>query len=670
MMRTERRRGYRITGVYLLIMMPLVLAAQTDWDPVPESEWQVRADTAGTSTGAVMLFEKVVRNDELIQRKIVEESVYRRIRITSAQGRGEGNIFIIFDKEDEEITHVRARTIVHGGGTVSMATDQIQITDELKGEDLNLKRLSFSVPAITDDCIIEYGYVRVSKQPSTAWMVQKKIPLLRFEYRWKFSVSAFDIGNRFGIPIARVRRPVYVWMNSMQRLSVTGVPTSEDPEEVIFAADSLPPSLKEPYALSEIASCAQLHLFYSSQADNAGYWSTMGRYMNDLHETFNASKDAVEDIVKSFGSLATNDEKILAAYNWIQNNIRNTSYTDTTQELDENEEVEDVLEHRYGTQWEINLLFRSFMEYMKIPSKVCYVKSRSRGLFYESARYWQFDKLLIMVPTEKGDVRYFTPGDVAVRPGSIPWSYEGTTSLITHKKDEVGRLFGSVYFTEAADNPVIRTFDLAVDGGRDVRGTITETRNGHPARDLRLDLSDLTPAEMLNAIRDSSKENLPGWTIDSCSVTGEHDPSAPLTVRSSAHVRNALQRVAGNFLIRPFEVCAPMVNPFESERRTKHVFFPYAFRDSDVVMLRIPDSLTVTALPENVSFSNEAGSVSCTFRQEGGGIVATRTVEIRNALVNLQLYPRLRTLFLKVHGANESAVMIATGSGKANGVPR
>ncbi len=96
----------------LLWLVPGVGVAGDEfkWEPITAADWSLKADSTKGIRHALMLFEKVTRDDT---GELYELEIYRRFKIFDAEGRKWGDFNIPYVHKKQKVTAIRGP---HGAG--------------------------------------------------------------------------------------------------------------------------------------------------------------------------------------------------------------------------------------------------------------------------------------------------------------------------------------------------------------------------------------------------------------------------------------------------------------------------------------------------------------------------------------------------------------------------
>ena len=85
------------------------------WDSITAADWAVDSTERAAAHSAIMLFEKVVLDEEDLMNEKVEATFYRRIRVLNAEGRREGDVNVPLHEPDQKVKAVRGRVVLPDG---------------------------------------------------------------------------------------------------------------------------------------------------------------------------------------------------------------------------------------------------------------------------------------------------------------------------------------------------------------------------------------------------------------------------------------------------------------------------------------------------------------------------------------------------------------------------
>jgi hypothetical protein len=638
------------------------LAAAGDafvWEKITEKDWQVAPDSAKAIRNAVMIFEKITVDDHDLLNEKCYLTIYRRIKIFNAEGRKWGDFSLPYLKKKQKIEMIRGRTVLPDGREFPLLETQIFEKEILKAEGVKIKQKSFSLPGIADGCIVEYVVKYRMPSPYSVWIIQKEIPLLYGEYRWLF-YRGRGWSSGFEELLGNVLTPNYLWLNTTQKYLAESRPSIKDPTEVFFAVNDVPAFEAEPHTLPDVALQTQLRCYYGSGTAPAAFWGEMSQTLSSILEKYTQNNKRGREVAASFSELKTKDEKIVAAYNWLQAHIRNISYLDedNNEEFKDNKSVDETLKRGYGTQEDINFVFYDMLRELNIDAKIAYVVDRDENLFVPDAKYWQFDRSLVAVASLNGQYRFYSPGTLHLPPTQVPWFNEGIRAFVVGSLTEQ---FLPVPFSFTDLNRTRRMLTLQFQDESKLRGSLTEQRFGHYGRLLRVVLAQTPAGSRQEKLQKELESILPKAQIDSISATGTEGTNGPLTLNCKLETDpNAQHLGTTRLLVRPFSLFKPDTNAFQAGMRRNTIMLDYAHEFVELVQIGLPENWKVDALPADSTFANKIGECRVSFNNLGETLSVQRLFRLNRPFWPASDYVDVKALFQAKQAMEALAVVLKT----------
>jgi len=629
------------------------------WEPVTEADWAVTADSAKKIHDAAMIFERVHIDDSELRRFTVKElgrlrsyrSLYRRVRILSAAGREWGDVDVPLFHVDQEIEQIQGRTILRDGSIMSLQPDQIHEKEVVKTDDDKYKQTSFSLPGVTEDCIVEYIIVCKAPYSSIEWLVQKDIPLLKFSYDWKL-VKADITPELYELvssdPTLDFTVPNYLWLNPTSRQNLTQLPNIKEPKELLFESGDIPPFEEEPFPMPENSLKDRLVCYYGSKASPSGYWGAWSYAIAGRAKSFCEKNKRVREIVETFKDLPDEAAKIKAAYDWVQQNIINLTYVDLRDEKDSTKKVEpkdtrtvdDVIKYGYGWRIDIDRLFWDMLREMNIDAKFGYAKDRFDDLFIDKGKYWQFDRTVVAIPTRPYGYQFFTPGLPCTPAHLVPWYLGGVTALLA----DADEYLVTIPFSEAASSIASCMALYGFDEDLALIGDIRSEMSGHGARTFRMELFDEPLAEHSQILKEELESVYPEAELDTISYQAADSIYQPFVLTVGVKFPSVTP-VGGRILLKPCDYLSDAANNFVKGDRAGPVLFRHAYVLEETAEFRLPDGWQLEALPSDSSYRNKVGRCEVQFRDTESGFTVFRAVTLLGPYWLTDDYKSVQRLF-------------------------
>lgn len=650
------------------------------WDPITAADWAVIPDPSKGIHSAVMLFEKISADDTKFLKSNLQTkaylTIYRRIKVFEPEGHDFGEVVAPFVHRHEEIEEIRARTLLPDGREILLTKPEVHEKEIYKSKGLKVKQKAFSLPGIASGCIVEYRLKYRLPYPNDVWVIQKEIPLRHGEYRWLFYRGRGLDDDEIPL-LAKKFSPNYFYLHTVAPLKVEIRPSEEDPEEVFFSVDDVPAFVPEPYSPPEIALQTQVRCYYGAAANPDSFWAEAARETAGEIRDFCKSDGRLHDALAAIKPAGSDQDKIESTYAWLQRNIKNVTYLEGTEdEFKDNDNADDTLKRRYGTQEDINLVFYHMLRQFNIGAWMTYVVDRDESFFVWDAKYWQFDRSLVAARAADGQYRLYSPGDLFLPPSHLIAVNEGAHALMLL---DGGPKLVKTPHSAANLNRTRRTLNLRVDSDSEVSGRMVEQRTGHAASTIRLLLMDRragrstptvppvsTAAE--ERLHDLLEEEIPNAELDSVAVEGGElgDTGAPITVLCHLKLPQGRQLSGSRLFLQPFGALNQSPSPFQTDERRYPIVFDHAYELTEMLNIDLGTDWKVDALPADKTFVNTAGRCEAKFACFGQTLSVQRLFRLDRPFWSVAEYPVVRELFRTFHGQEILAVVLSKSAPRSS----
>lgn len=613
------------------------------WDSITDADWAVAEDSVLKVNNAVMIFEKISGDDEKLDHEKCYRTIYRRIRILTDEGRSYGDVTAPTLSASQKIESIHARTILPDGSEIVLLPEHIFEEQLVKYKGKKVKQKRFSIPGVSEDCIVEYAIKYRLKYPVSEWVVQKDIPLLRGELIWH--LAAFRMTETIADMLGAYITPNYLWLNTETAPSITQLPNLKAPESLLFVLTDIPAFETEPVSVPDAFSRIKLITYYGSNEPPAAYWGEQSTSIDIAMERYSKKNKRVKKVLPQFANLTTDIEKIEAAYHWVQDSLINLSYEEFAPKKKkksprDRKSVNDVIKLGYGSAKELSIVFCDMLREMNIDARIAYAKSRTDDLFVARAKYWQFDHTLVAIPDNTGGWDFYCPGYPCAGPGKLPWYLQGVMALVGSTDDYLM----PIPFAPSSDNLENWLYTYVVDDDLEVTGEFSARLFGQNAMSIRMAVFDEDSTEYDDFVLEEFEEAFPNAEMKILSFENLHDLEAPFSV-SGELVPSALEPVAGRILLRPFDWFIELNNPFVLTERRHPVLFAHTIELRETAQIKLPDGWSVEATPADTSFENVAGQCAVSMTAFGSTISIQRVFILYGPYWTVDRYPIIRELY-------------------------
>ena len=268
----------------LVLALSPILCLGQGFPPITPDELKMTNEPKAPGAPAVILFREVDRDDN---GTTSHEDDYVRVKILTEEGRKYANVELPFNKADESIVNIHARTIKPDG---SGAESDVKVFEKTIEKAQGLKYLAkiFTLPNVQVGSIIEFRYTYDLREHYI------------YDSHWILSSDLFTRYAKFSL---KQYQPRYVPMSL--RWTWKGLPAGVEPKEgpdhiVRMEVQNIPPYQVEDYMppLNEVRS--RVDFIYEGEYmenDPDQFWKHVDKKRNDALESFIGKRKAMEEAV-------------------------------------------------------------------------------------------------------------------------------------------------------------------------------------------------------------------------------------------------------------------------------------------------------------------------------------------------------------------------------------
>lgn len=333
--------------------------------------------------------------------------------------------------------------------------------------------------------------------------------------------------------------------------------------------------------------------------------------------------------------------------------------------LKENSNVEDVLNHGYAHSQQINYLFVGLARAAGFEAAELYIAPRNAGIFIPTRNeVRQLSDELVWV--HAGTQDYFLDPAARYFPfGLLPW-YETATGGF--RIDKRGGTQVATPEPAPSDSETIRNADLEVKDDGSVEGVIQVDFTGQRAALLREEKRKEDETGRIKDFENDVKSWLPvGAVFKIVKVANWDDNNQPIhiegTLTMPSFATSAPQR-----MLMPLEMFqSTQQSAFAAEKRVNVVYFSYPYEEVDDIKIRLPATFKVETAPSDRTVNLGAVSYQITAAASGNTVEVKRNLTEKGTFFTKDEYPALRKFFGVVKtGDNAQMVIRNAQPAKAN----
>ena len=628
------------------------------FQPVSPEELKMTSEPQAPGAPAIILFRAVDRDDN---GRTSHEDNYVRIKILTEEGRKYADVEIEFNKADEDVVHIRARTI-RPDGSIAEFDGKVFEKTIVKAQGRRYLAKTFHLPDVQVGSILEYSY--------TIDLSERYI----YSSRWILSDELFTRRARFTLkPYQAKYKPMTL------RWTWQGLPPGSEPKEgpdhvVRMEAENIPAFQEEDFMPPPNELKARVNFIYEDEyleGDPSQYWRHVGKKRNEALESFIGKHKAMEEAVAQI--VAPNDPpevKLRKIYDRVQQ-IRNISYAvqkTAQEEKRENEKpaenVEEVWKRGYGNGVQLTWLYLALVRAAGFEAYG--VWASSRGNYFFTAKTMERQKLdsnAVLVKLNGKDL-YFDPGAAFTPFGMLTWAETGTVGLCLNKD---GGTWIQTTLPESSESRIQHVAMLKLTDTGALEGKVTVTYTGLEAMYHRQDVRNADDVTRKKYLEDRIKNQVPVATEAELTSKPEwSDPETPLVAEFDVNVPGWASNAGKRMLIPASLFSAGEKHVFEHANRVHPIYLRYPHEKDDDVTLELPSGWQVASVPPPQAQDGHVVSYALKVENNHNTLHLTRNVRWNFLMLESKYYTALRNFFQTVRTGDEQQIVLQPAAAAAS----
>jgi len=559
----------RTLSLAIVLVLSGAAFGQAEWRPVTSEELGANAPVVEPGADAEALFWEI----KIDERKGDDLRFYHylRVKIFTERGREKFSKVELPYFERIKIDEIAARVIKPDGSILNLAQTDIFDREIIRTGKFAFRAKSFAVPGIENGAILEYQYREKFEDASVfgrQLSFQQDFPIRKITY-----LVRPDKGMNYKI----------VWRNMPE-----GEFVKADKGFFSATAENIPAFRSEPQMPPERD--VRRWAFVTDYRQQYG-WAIYSSIILSAFKSALSGDESIRNKARELTASLTDDEaKLRAIYEFVQKEIRNTSYDKAISQKESSDSgtqrSSDVLKSRAGTRFEIDSLFAAMVRSIGMSVELVLSGDRSetlddpRTISDFRALHWAGISV-----TNQGGTIVCNPGTPYLPFGVLDWFEEGVWAMYLGEK--------SSRWVKTPSSDIDRNFSLrsaklklGEDGA--LEGSVRVEHHGQQAWSRIRDFFTRTPAERESIIIESWKSVLPGAEIGNVVFDGFGEPNKPYVYRFDVKVPNFAQKTGKRMFFQPNFFQFGKLPVFASENRKYPIYFDYPWKENDTVEIELP----------------------------------------------------------------------------------
>jgi hypothetical protein len=617
----------------------LALAAPTiDKDADAEIlEWDVRVSEQYDGESPSILFDH-----------------YIRLKIFTDRGRDTyGRVDVTYG-DDIAVYDVEARTIAADGSIRDVGKADIFRRSLVKGDDLQVKAVSFALPGVQKGSIVEYGWKERHSDSLAANLrlsMQREVPVHVVRYHIK-PLGLEDMGyamrlQGFQMELPPLKREV----NDFHVLTVEKIPAFRE----------------EPHMPPERQVTAWALVYYertSAPREPKAFWEDyVKRETDEARKLWRSTDEVRRAATDAVAGAATPDEKIAALVKYVRTKVLRTDVDAAPAEAApgdaRDKSAKEVLKRGRGDAADTLTVFLALAQAAGLDARLALVADRDDIGFDPTMT------IRALLPGRVAAVRvgeawrFVDPARRYSPEARLAWWHEGQTALVSGAK-------GVEVLTTTVSTPAdtarrrVGRFRLLPDGT--LEGDLSFEYTGHWGAGLKEGEDDDTPAAREESFKTRMTGRLTGAEVSEIRIENVTDTDKPYRIAAKLRVPAYAQRTGSRLILQPNVFDRGIDATFTKADRRLPIAFNYGRTEDDEITIELPAGYAIEPSPAPAPIAvKPAFSHALTTQVADGRLVVKRKVVFgaqEMLLFEPKYYPALKSFFALMHENDGAAVSL------------
>jgi len=563
-------------------------------------------------------------------------------KICNERGRSVANVHLRYNSAFEKVRILHARTIKKDGTVIEVKPESIVEVTPYSSYPMysSVKAKVMIMPAIEDDCIIDYQWMVSGKQrimPSHFWT------------SWCYQSEEPTIFSRFTVELPANRRFAHISHNTDIAPQVTSS-ESRKTKTYVWEGRNFPEVGPEPQmpSISEICPWFELSSVISWDEVAAWYWKLVEPQMKPAPEV----EQAVAELIKG---RETDAEKAKTIFYWVEDRIRYVGLEFGAGAY-EPHSAEEVFNNRYGDCKDQATLLVTMLNAAGIKAYPALVPLGFRG--QTSKRLPSpgiFDHAIAVAEIDGKRVWLDTTAEVCPF-GDLPEMDRGREVLVV--KETRGEFVKTPDYT-ADENGSSQTvaIKLKPDGG--IAASVVWTSRGSTDLTARATYKYARPSKIREGFEASVTSITPGAKLNNFYVSDPAIRDQSLKITYDFEAAGWANRTGKFLIFRPsLHQSVLSGTPFSKPDRKYDICFSGTSSSTSLTEISLPDGFKVEEMPQNVSLKADFGTYDMTYDLNGEVLKVTEKLVRRSARVPAGRYQEVRKFYEGAIQAQKQQVVL------------
>ena len=668
---------YPITLLIALCFFQVAFSQDFRFGKVSKEELLEKQHPADSTADAAILYREMKSQFKYTPSGsfIVETDVFERIKIYNKEGFDWANKKIKLYQgnggSDDELYGLKGYTYFMDGNKVK---DEKLRNDGIFEEEVNeyWEVTKFTMPAVTDGCVIEYKYTLKSPFITNIdeYRFQEQIPVNKVEMRFATpEYFNYKMHQKGWIPFRIEESTDYLDINmGMSRtrdfynkngnghsVSSNNISVLENVYSVNI--DGVPAMKEEAFSgnIDNYSSGLKFELSYINYPSSplemiTTTWEDVSKSIYDS-DAFGGQlkRDNYfdNDIDELLNGITDPNKKMIAIFEYVKRKMNWNKFFG----LYALEGTKDAYKKGSGSVSDINLMLVSMLRYAGLNANPVLVSTKSNGIpFFPTRNGFNYviasvengNSVVLMDATNK-------EGEPNVlEPELLNWQGR----IIREDKTSS---WVSLYPSSHASQSTMMNLSINEDDNS-ISGSAQNRYTGHYAMQQRKTYKNIEQEEIRKKLEKNSGET----EISNITFGNLEKLYNPVSLKYDFENFDAVEEIGGKLYLSPLLFLAIDENPFKLDERNYPIDFNYPIKDRYIVTVDIPEGYKVESVPESTNFvlGENLGAFKYIINNVGGKLQVSVEFAINTAVMPAQDYSNIKKFFkLMIDKEQEKVVL-------------
>ncbi|WP_117879475.1 transglutaminase domain-containing protein [Aureibaculum luteum] len=657
-----------ITALVMLLSLPII-AQDTKLGKATKEELTEKLYPLDSSANAAILFKKRRSHIEYSQGEgfYLVTDIHERIKIYNKDGYDWATKSIsLYQGSDDEKVSIKANTFNLTNGKI----EKTKLSNkDIFVENVNKywKRSKFTMPNLTEGCIVEWDYTITSPYYSRIddMELQSFIPIKYIESKVEtpeYFVFKNVMKGYYPVDLVRDSKRSSITFNNKERNGNGAASFSQSKVDyqtniIECTLKNVPPLKEEPYVnnINNYITALKFELT-STQFPNSQmkfYNTTWEDVTKTIYESSNFGGQLdkksyfKDDLAALINLTAPENEKINKIFAFVKSKIKWNDFTSKYT----NDGVRKAYKEGVGNVAEINLTLVAMLREANLKANPVLISTRDHGIpFFPTQE--GFNYVIAGVETSNGIVlldateKYSTPNVLPLR--DLNWN--GRLVREDGSSNEV-----SLFPIEEAKEMVYVMAEIDDEGI--LIGTERSSYNNLLALKTRANQNNTSENDLI-AKFEKDNDNI---EISEFKANNKNDIYKPISYQFDFESDNQVEIIGDKIYFTPLFFHTEKENPFKLDVRQFPIDFGTPFQEKFNITLKLPEGYKVESMPESIAYSTPEDNGSYTFlcKITGNNLQISSVLHMKTSIIASQNYGAIKEFYKQMISKQSEKVVLS-----------